>query len=260
MRRLDRIISKLCLQVLSPALKVVGFTGKTQPSSSDRAPIPAFCQGHPDNTPKNLDKRSDTWGTPRKNKVECKWQAPRIAERREKGGVQLLPPSHRGRGLLQPVSAPLDSVTGSEVLVQLTPEVQKQVQGQEAPFSLLNIGQKRPSRLKGVQDVTVPLGNESFQVGVWLEEGTDGSLGKITLELMSKSQPHPRITRWGAGRSARWAEGSGVQSAASFAESQPGLFLKARGRPWEPGVRSPLPLPLPLGKPRAQFEPQFLHP
>lgn len=172
----------------------------------------------------------------------------------------MLPPSHRGRGLLQPVSAPLDSVTGSEVLVQLTPEVQKQVQGQEAPFSLLNIGQKRPSRLKGVQDVTVPLGNESFQVGVRLEEGIDGSLGKITLELMSKSQPHPRITRWGAGRSARWAEGSGVQSAASFAESQPSLFLKARGRPWEPGVRSPLPLPLPLGKPRAQFEPQFLHP
>lgn len=60
---------------------------------------------------------------------------------------------------------------------------------------MLSIGQKRPSWLKGVQDVTVPSGNGGSQVGVWLEEGIAGSLGKITLELMSKSQRHPQISR-----------------------------------------------------------------
>lgn len=51
---------------------------------------------------------------------------------------------------------------------------------------MLNVGQKRPSRLKGVQDLTVSSGNVSSQVGVWLEEGI-AAPGKSTLELISKS-------------------------------------------------------------------------
>lgn len=51
---------------------------------------------------------------------------------------------------------------GSEALVQPTPEVQEQIQGQEAPLSCPKQSRKGASLLKGTQDVAV-----SVSVGRW---------------------------------------------------------------------------------------------